>query len=249
MDPYASFAPFYDYTPLYVNREDARFYFEEAKASGGPVLELGCGSGRVLAPIARAGIAITGLDPSASMLELCRKRLAVEGSTADLVSGDMRRFSLGRKFPLITIPFRPFQHLLEVEDQMACLAAVREHLAPGGRLIFDVFDPDLKRLAEESDIEVPVGEFDLPDGRHARLSYCRREHDRTRQVQNVEMIVETGGDRHVSSLWLRYCFRWEMEHLLARCGFRIEHLYGSFARDPVSASTGELIFVTTDEHR
>lgn len=249
MDPYAAFAPFYDFNPIYVNRDDARFYVEEATSSGGPVLELGCGSGRVLAPIAKAGIAITGLDPSPSMLDLCRKRLASEGSTAELVSGDMRRFSLGRKFPLITIPFRPFQHLLDVDDQMACLSAVREHLAPGGRLIFDIFDPDLKMLAADGGVEVPVGEFDLPDGSHARLSYCRREHDRKRQVQNVEMIVETRSERHVSSLWLRYSFRWEMEHLLARSGFRIEHSYGTFTRDPVSASTGELIFVTTDAHR
>ncbi len=248
MDPYLHFAPFYDSLPVYLSRDDVRFYVEEAEASGGPVLELGCGSGRVLAPIAKAGIAITGLDPSASMLELCRQRLAKDGSTAELIAGDMRRFSLGRRFPLITIPFRPFQHLLEVEDQMACLAAIRDHLAPGGRLIFDVFDPDLKQLAAEGGTEVPVSEYDLPDGRHARLSYCRRSHDRTRQVQNIEMIVEAGGVRHVSSLWLRYNFRWEMEHLLARCGFRIEHLYGSFTRDPVSESTGELIFVTTDEH-
>ena len=212
------------------------------------MLELGCGSGRVLAPIAQAGIAITGLDPSPSMLDACRKRLTKESLTAVLVEGDMRRLSLGRKFPLITIPFRPFQHLLDVEDQMACLAAVREHLAPSGRLIFDVFDPDLKQLAAESGIEVPVSEFDLPDHRHARLSYCRREHDRIRQVMNIEMIGEVEGQRHVSSLWLRYNFRWEMEHLLKRCGFRIEHLYGDFARHPVSSQTGDLIFVTTDEH-
>jgi len=244
VDPYQQFA-----LPVYNNREDARFYLEEAQASGGPVLELGCGSGRVLAPIARAGIVITGLDPSPAMLDRCRKRLATEGLTAELVSGDMRRFSLGCKFPLITIPFRPFQHLLDVEDQMACLAAVREHLTPGGKLILDVFDPDLKLLAAEGGIEVPVNEFDLPDGSHARLSYCRRQHDRIRQVQNVEMIVEVGGQRHVSSLWLRYNFRWEMEHLLARGGFRIEHLYGSFDRQPACSETGELIFVTTAEDR
>jgi len=249
VDPYAQFAQFYDSLPVYLAREDVRFYVEEAKASGGPVLELGCGSGRVLVPVAQAGIAVTGLDPSPSMLELCRQRLAKEGLTAELVSGDMRRFSLGRRFPLITIPFRPFQHLLEVDDQIACLAAVREHLALGGKLIFDVFDPNLKMLAAESGIEVPVSEFDLPDGRHARLSYCRREHDRIRQVLNIEMIGEVDGQRHVSSLWLRYNFRWEMEHLLARCGFRIEHLYGDFSRHPVSDGTGDLIFVTTDEHR
>jgi len=249
LDPYQQYAPFYDHTPVYKGREDVGFYVEEAKSNGGPVLELGCGSGRVLAAIAREGITITGLDPSPSMLDLCRKRLAAGGLEAELVEGDMRSFSLGRKFPLITIPFRPFQHLLEVEDQMACLAAVREHLTPGGRLIFDVFDPDLKQLVAEGHVEVPIGEFDLPDGRHARQSYCRREHDRTRQVMNVEMIVEVAGERQTASLWLRYGFRWEMEHLLARCGFRIEHLYGDFARNPVSSQTGELIFVTTDEHR
>ena len=132
---------------------------------------------------------------------------------------------------------------------MACLASIREHLTPGGRLIIDVFDPDLKLLAAESGVEVLISEFDLPDGRHARHSYCIRERDRNRQVQTLDMIVEVAGERHVASFGMRYGFRWEMEHLLARCGFRIEHLYGNFARQPVSSKTGELIFVTTDEHR
>lgn len=250
MDAYRDMAPFYDQTPLYRDLTDIRFYVREARRSGGPVLELGCGSGRILAPIAKAGIPIVGLDPSASMLKACRERLAREGLSARLVHGDMRNFRLGRKFKLITIPFRPFQHLLEVKDQMACLKAVRQHLVPGGRFIFDVFDPDLKQLTAKLGEVIKDAEFDLPDGRHVVRSFCRRQHDRIRQVLNVEIIHQVvGGRSYVSSLWIRYGFRWEMEHLLTRCGFKVERLYGDFNGNPVSKDTGNLVFVLTADQR
>ncbi len=61
----------------------------------------------------------------------------------------MRAFEVGRKFTLVTIPFRPVQHLLTVEDQMSCLENIRKHLVAGGKLILDLFNPSLPHLADE----------------------------------------------------------------------------------------------------
>jgi len=125
-EEYDFIADLYDHVVPYRNRPDVGFFVEAALSAGGPVLEVGCGTGRVLIPTARAGVETVGLDLSTHMLAVCRKRLEAEPepvrSRARLVQADMRRFELGRKFTLATIPFRPFQHLLTVEDQLSCLA-------------------------------------------------------------------------------------------------------------------------------
>jgi len=105
--------------------EDLAFYVDIAKADGGPVLELACGTGRVLLPIARQGIEIHGVDNSPAMLNVLRKHLQTEleevRKRASVSGGDMRTFRLGRKYPLVTMPFRPMQHMHTLEDQVAAL--------------------------------------------------------------------------------------------------------------------------------
>ena len=137
-DLYEVFAEFYDFVVPYRERLDVSFFVELARECKGPVLELGCGTGRILIPVAREGIDITGLDASNAMLERCRRKLADEPlevqSHVTVRLGDMRRFEFGKEFALITAPFRSFQHLLKVEDQLACLSCVRHHLAEGGQV-------------------------------------------------------------------------------------------------------------------
>src|ERR1700736_741456 len=103
-------AEYYDFVPPYANRADRQFYVDYARNAGGPVLELGCGTGRLLIPIARSGVSITGLDLSRAMLDRCREQLGQEPSavqaSASTHYGDMTQFSLGRKFALATVPFR-----------------------------------------------------------------------------------------------------------------------------------------------
>src|SRR5689334_285697 len=125
---------------------DMAFYSGLAVQTGGPVLELGCGTGRVLLPIARSGIACTGVDPSEQMLRVLRGKQPPENLT--LVQGSMQSFDLPeRRFALAYIAFRAFQHLLTTEDQLEALARIREHLRPGGLLALDLFEPDLARMA------------------------------------------------------------------------------------------------------
>lgn len=249
-DPWSTFAEFYDHIPLYRERADVDFYVQQARAARGPVLELGCGSGRVLVPIAREGILITGLDASPAMLSLCRQRLEEEHLEAGLICGNMRNFELGQSFALVTIPFRPFQHLLEVEEQMACLASIRNHLTPGGKLVFDVFNPDLKLLILNDPGPIPEMDFEMPDGRRVQRGFRRLSHDRARQLQHLEFTFEVTSpdgttERMSDRIFMRYFFRYELEHLLARCGFEVEHLYGDFDGRPLDPDgSPELIFVT-----
>jgi SAM-dependent methyltransferase len=254
-DDYGFIADLYDHVVPYRARPDVAFFVELAKQAGGRVLELGCGTGRVLVPIAQAGVEITGFDVSARMLAMCAQRLnqqpAAVRDRVRLEPGDMRRFDLGETFALITIPFRPFQHLLTVDDQLSCLANVRAHLADEGRFVLDLFNPSLDmlanpRLGEESGEEP---DFVTPDGRTVRRRQKTVACDRFEQVNQYELIyyvTHPGGrtERLVHAFPLRYLFKFEAEHLLARAGFAIEAVYADYEKRPFgTAYPGELIFV------
>ena len=252
-------ADFYDYVDPYVHRPDVGFYTTMATELGGPVLELGSGTGRVLLPTARAGVDITGLDESDGMLAVCRSNVAEEPPDVQervrLVRGDMRSFDLGQRFNLVTIPFRPFQHLVTVEEQMAGLACAHRHLKPGGVLALDVFNPSLGRLVdpkylEESD---PEPTFVMPDGRSVVRTGRNASVDLVNQIIHVELIyyvthLDGAQQRLVHAFPMRYFFRYELEHLLVRAGFRVEAVYGDFDRSPVGAPAGrELVVVARRE--
>jgi SAM-dependent methyltransferase len=254
-DEHGLVADLYDHVVPYRDREDIDFYIQQAQKSGGPVLELGCGTGRVLLPIARSGIEIVGMDVSRGMLEVCRKRLAAEAEDVqqrvEILEGDMRDFDLGRQFQLITIPFRPFQHLATVDEQMSCLRSIHRHLADEGGFVLDIFNPWLEALTRdnlgEEHSEEP--EFVLDDGRRVTRVHKVVERDLHNQLIHNELIyyvihLDGSTERLVHAFPMRYFFRFEVEHLLARCGFEIEGLYADYdgsTHDEVYP--GELIFV------
>jgi SAM-dependent methyltransferase len=254
-DEYAFVAGLYDHVTPYRNRQDVAFFVEMARRSSGPVLEVGCGTGRVLLPTARAGIEITGLDSSSSMLSVCREKLSRSPqdvqAKVQLFQADMRQFDLGREFYLITIPFRPFQHLITVEDQLSCLNCLHRHLAHEGRLILDLFNPSLKFLVDdEASIEMlDVPEFVMPDGRKVARYHRIASRDLFNQIQEVELIyyvTHTDGrvERLLHVFPMRYLFKFEVEHLLARCGFQVEHVYADYDWSLYGSKyPGELIFV------
>ena len=252
---YAYTAEFYDYVPPYSERQDVDFFVEMAQQTGGPVLEVGSGTGRVLIPTARAGIEITGLDLSPDMQQVCRKNLAQEPEAAQnraqLVSGDMRNFNLGRRFKLATLPFRPFQHLLTVADQLACLRTIHRHLEPDGRLVLDLFNPSMEFMTDESRFQEYGNEpeFVMPDGRKVLRRSRIAARDYFRQVQDAELIYyvthpDGQQERLVHRFQMRYLFRYEAEHLLVRAGFGVEALYADYDKSPYGSKyPGELIFV------
>ncbi len=254
-EEYATTAELYDQVTPYASRPDAPFFVELAQETGGPVLELGSGTGRVLIPTARAGIRITGLDLSPDMLAICRKKLAAEPADVQgrvtLVEGDMRAFELPEKFRLVTMPFRPFQHLLTVPDQLACLGCIHRHLAEDGIVVVDVFNPSMPALTADNlgQEMTPEPEFTTPDGRRVIRKHKIVSRDYLNQVQQIELVYyithpDGHEERQVQAFAMRWFFRFEMEHLLARAGFEVVELYADYEKSPYGAKyPGELIFV------
>jgi ubiquinone/menaquinone biosynthesis C-methylase UbiE len=221
--------------------QDAAFYLALARERGGAVLELGCGTGRILLPIAQAGIPCVGLDASRDMLDVLRAKLPPPNLA--LVHAAMESFDLGaRRFALITIPFRAFSHLLHVPAQLAALERIRRHLAPGGRLALDVFDPKLASLARAEEPEALAATAETARGRVQRFDRVSR--DAARQVLTLRMrfVGPAPEDCGEGELELRWFHRYELEHLLARAGFAVEALYGGFDRR-AWAPGGETIVV------
>lgn len=251
---YQVVASLYDSITEYRDRPDVAFFVEEALAASGPVLELGCGTGRVLIPTARAGKEITGLDLSAPMLDACQRNLSREPAEVQgrvrLVQSDMRDFELGQQFGLITAPFRSFLHLLTVGDQLACLECVRSHLAPGGTFILDIYNPSIPYLADDSKFQESEGsQFATGDGRTVVARDRVVSRDYANQVQNVELIYcvrhpDGRQERLVEAFPMRYVFRFEAEHLLVRAGFAVKQVYSDYDRSPYgSRYPGEILMV------
>ena len=241
------------YDAVYAGRDDGAFWAALAPAEGG-ILELACGTGRVLLPLARAGREVVGLDLSPAMLARCRAALAAEPAAVRehvrLVQADMTAFDLGRRFAMVASPFRGFQHLTGVGDQLACLGRCHAHLAAGGRLVLDLFNPDpaLLYAGGESDGEETAETVPWTGGRTIRWWGHVVGYHRARQFNQCEMIYEIteadGTIRRVSERFpMRYLFRYELEHLLARAGFAIDALYGDYDRSPYDDDSPELIVV------
>ena len=245
-------AEIYDYEVSGSSRTaDLAFWLALAEETGGPVLELACGTARVTIPLARAGHEITGLDMSPNMLAVARRKLEQEPADVrariHLGEGDMRDFSLDERFRLIIIPFSAFQVLLEREDQRRCLECCARHLEPDGRLGIDVFHPKLSRLTAEGRVEEGPDEFSGPEGVSVRWS-AHTDYDIANQRLRSRCRYErtaSGGETTVSEhiLELRYLFRFEMEWMLEACGFEVEALYGDFDRSPFAANSQEMVFV------
>ncbi len=244
------------YDPVYerLARRDIEFFIDYSKKANGKTLELGCGTGRVLIPTAQAGCEITGLDFSTFMLAKCREKLVSQvkevQSRVKLIQGDMTNFATGEQYTLITIPFRPFQHLITIEEQKACLTCAWKHLKPGGLFVLDVFHPYIPRLVDPKylmEMEVDP-KIDLPDGRVLRRTTRVAAFHREEQYNDIEIIhyvkhPDGLEERLVHSFPMRYFYRYEMEHLLALCGFKIAGFFGDFDRSPFSADSPEMIFV------
>lgn len=251
MTSYDEWAGVYDSIYAYV-REDIPFYVREATRAGGPVLELGCGTGRVTVPIARSGIDIVGLDNSEGMLERAKskaRRIGRQHGRIDIHSGDMRDFSLGRTFPLVIIPFRGFLALLTIEDQIRCLTNVKSHLEPDGRLVFNIFVPDTQRLIEDEDAAFHLRDVTNPDTGRRFVLWQQTKVDTFHQVLSVRLIVDeleregTVGNRFYLDYQIRYAHRIEMLHLLERCGYEVVDLYGDFDGSPLHEDSEEMIWV------
>jgi SAM-dependent methyltransferase len=257
MTTYDSLAPFYDLENADFI-EDLDFWVDLAKDSGGPVLELGCGSGRVTQQIARAGIPITGLDNSQPMLALAHTRLNRNAAVVyrvTLLNGDMTHFNIVNPstnqptlFSLIIVPFNTFMHLLTAGDQLALLTSARQHLAPGGQLVLDITnpapayaDPPTETLTLERTFRDDARDLTIEQFSTLRL-------DRLDQIAHIlyhyDALAPTGTlTRTLVPLTLRYTFPAEMALLLTQTNFRLAHLYGDYDEAPLDDESERMIVV------
>jgi SAM-dependent methyltransferase len=237
-------ARFYDAVYAHVrDGTDNGCYLARMAAAGGPVLEIGCGTGRLLRAALARGIDAWGIDASPAMVERCRSQLPA-AQRERVAVGDAVSLSLGRRFALVAAPFRVLSHVSSTDDQLRLLAAVREHLLPGGRLVFDLYVPSLPLLlagmSERVDFD---GEW--APGRRLRRIVSSLPADLARQTNHVSMTFvwqEEAGERNEA--WefdMRFFFRFEIEHLVARSGLRLEALHGDFSGGPLDADSREYV--------
>ena len=230
--------------------DDARF-IEEFVATLGPqprVLELGCGTGRLLAPLLDAGARVTGIDAEPAMLAVARQRLTTYGDRLQLVQGDMRRFRIAERFELAVVGLNTFMHMLEQRDQLECLACIHAHLRPAGLLLIDLASP--YTALRDTVLGMLQHRFTRPScgGRTDTTTlwsvtsttlHEQRAHD---TLFFDEVDGESGSIRRtVVEVALRLTYRYELELLLGRSGFAIRALYGGYDSAPYEDESDRLI--------
>jgi SAM-dependent methyltransferase len=223
------------------------FYLELAEGAGGPVLDIACGTGRILLPCLQSGVDIEGLDLFEPMLATLRTKAAMLNLSPRLHRADMSDFRLPRRYSLIMIPFNAFIHNMTQAAQIRCLERCREHLLSSGVLAFDTFFPSIEIVGAAEGTRVLEGEMRHPDtGLPIRL-YDTRRFDRVAQEQHsineIELIDAEGRVSAVfrSQSSSRYLYKHELELLLRIAGFDRWEIYGDFDRKPLTRESDAMI--------
>jgi SAM-dependent methyltransferase len=226
--PYDAIAELYDPWSASVV-EDVGFYLHEARRSGGPVVELGVGTGRIAIPIAAEGIRVIGVDSSRGMLEVCARRAALAGVDVDLRLGDLREPPVREHVPLVICPFRSLLHMHTDDDRRGVLAAVRELLQPDGRFVFDVFTPGADDIAQTNGrwLEREPGIYEL-----ARWDEVERT-----------LTLTVRGPEGETTMALAWLAPGEWGALLEDAGFEVEACFGWFDRTPYDDGGDDSVWI------
>lgn len=233
---------------------DRDFYLDLANEYGGPVLEFGCGTGRITLPLARRGVDVTGMDASHSMLEVLRAKLAKESAGVQrrtrVIEGDFRTHYVGDQFSLVVIPFRPMQHMYTTEDQLAALQNAGRHLADGGILAFDVFNPSFDKILTGIGEEYLDLEWPAQDGtdRIVRRYFVKDEIDLINLNFSGRFIFRLcEGDKvlseEVQPLKMSFYTYPHLKLLFYAAGLESVEEFGSFDRKPIGLEAPEMIFL------
>lgn len=229
--------------------DDLPLYRELARRNAGLVLDAMCGTGRVVVPLAAAGFEVVGVDIAPEMVRIVeRKRSELQlGPRLRVQQGDIRRLDLPERFSLALVPMNSFMHLETVEDQLAALESIRRQLEPGGLLVLDLFNPDPRDLLADQGVLVYERTFTSAAGRPVQKWVVRRT-DAAEQRHSVEFIYdELQADgrvvRRSLSFAMRWLYRFELQHLLARAGFTVEGIYGDYDLEPYTSESSQLIVI------
>jgi SAM-dependent methyltransferase len=248
LDPYAEIAELYDLEHLPYD-EDVEFYGSFIEAAGDPVLELACGSGRLLLPIARAGYRVTGLDRSESMLDRAESLLKKQGLFAKVTlhqaSMEDATSAPGGPFGVAIVALNSLMHLTSQSEQRACLQSVLAALDPRGQLLVDILNPTPETLRGFDHALTHDGVWHRPDGVRVDKFSSRRVYPATQQIETELWYDLTGQDgsvkRVATSYTMRYLYRSELELMLELAGFSEWQIYGSYDLDSFTDHSERLI--------
>jgi SAM-dependent methyltransferase len=247
-NPFDTLARYYDWEHA-AFQDDVAMYLGFAKRTGGPILELACGTGRLLRPLLADGLRVVGVDSSGEMLARARQELARGGlaEAAELHQADMRDFALAERFRLAFVALDSFGLLRRRSDQHAALVRIREHLVPGGLLVLDLANGNLRGGEARDELLLQHAGAD-PDSGRPLSKWTARSTDLAAQLDRFTYLYDEVREdgtvrRRTAELALRYFGRHELELLLERAGFAVEALYGSYDLAPFASESERLIAV------
>ena len=242
------FVPYYDadYGDF---QDDLLFYREHARMAGGSVLEVMCGTGRAAIPLAQAKLKLVGIDIAPAMIERAQAA-ALAANVADqleFVVADATNFDLDRQFGMAFVAINSFMHLETTQAQIAALRCIHRHLKPNGLLLLDLFNPEPSQLSAVDGLMVLDKSFRASNGNLVQ-KFVYRSVDLAAQHQQVQFCydeIQPDGQvrRCVLPFGMRWLYRYEAEHLLARCGFELQAVYGSYELDPYTSESERMLIV------
>lgn len=248
-DRFARFydADYRDYT------DDIPAILDLAAEAGDPILELGCGTGRVLLPLAEAGHTVTGIDISPSLLNVMhsKKQFTHHASLITLHEADLRTFDLPEKnFAFAFCTSNTLMHLTTQEDQLLVLRNTHRHLAPGGLLLIDLFNPDLTRLLAISGVQEFADHWKDEETGAQVVKWSVRTLDWAEQIQDTlfiyeEVLPDGLVRRTLCPFALRFLWQSEAELLLEKAGFTVEGIWGDFDGNPYEMGSEHLVLLAS----
>jgi SAM-dependent methyltransferase len=223
------------------------FWFEAAATYGDPILELACGTGRIILPLAAQGHEVTGIDLSTSMLAEAQRKSQAAGLPIALRLADMRHFDLEQQYHLVILANNALCHLQTLADFEACMASIHRQLAAEGRLIVEVFVPNLELLLLTADQRTPFARYDDPDGAGEIVVTQTAWYDPATQIRHNTTYYRFPGQREevAGTLDMRMYFPQELDALLHYNGFAIEQKFGGFDRRPFDATASTQLVILT----
>lgn len=231
------------YDARHQSSTDLPFWLAQAKRYPGPLLELGCGTGRLAIPLAREGIPVTGIDFSDSMLSRARQNVQSEDLDTNFIQADIRDFALAAQFDLVILPINTLCHILNIEDVGRMLACIRQHTKPDARFIIDYFNPRLSALLRKPEEEFTFAEYPHPEGRGNITVTATATYDRSTQINTFHLKYNVDGNIVADELRMRIYFPQELDGLLHFNGFSIEAKYGDYDESPFKGDSPRQLVV------
>lgn len=221
---------------------DVEFYVDLARRADGPVLDVGCGTGRIYLELRRAEVDAYGIDISEEMLAVLEQKAAEVDLTPHVRLADMTTFDPDREYALVVVPFRTFLHNLTLADQKTALRNFRNALAPNGRLALNFFVPSFEVICET------YGERETRTVTHEGDEYVITDvtdiEDEIDQIVEAERTVEHDGEViRAAAFRLTLVSKTEFELLLETTGWSDWRGYGGFDREPLDGDAREMVWI------